>query len=560
MGVYSQRFRFEQGTPDETGFSASLNPRGLFGGSRFALNGVERSGGSLAGRILSVTSSFHPISGVLAETELATSYGAAEKGKGSAQSFRVSGGTSTRFDAAHVAGSGTFAGPSSGAQDDYATLTRRVSQKLDLNAIGNIHRSGYLTDSVTARQRSRSATFGGTWAGQFSLEYSSLDRRSDYAASRIDETEQLVRTRITTPIRGGSFWANADLGKSNTDTAVSSGHFSDVAAGATLTRGSNSFSAFGEIYNGRSVSRGQAGSSTLGGSANLTITSSLALSMNGYGVRYTSGGIGGYTQFDGRLSQTFSNGVNFSIKARISTLAVGTTQPQRIVFLEYGMPLRIPVGRLQSPGSISGNVLDAATGSPVAGALVRLGSAAALSDNRGRVSFRRLPAGEYRVAVAQPGSTSDAIVSGDAKVVIDSAHPGPASFRVTISRGGSVRGSVVQRLRAKSSLNGEPDSLEAPTAVENVMVALVAANDTIYRATDRDGKYLFTDVPGGDWTVAMITEAPPQFHYERESTALTLRAGESAVADFQLLPRKREIRLLQDGGSLVLRAPNPPKK
>jgi hypothetical protein len=558
LGGYSQRFRFEQGSPDETGFSASLSPGSLFDGSRFALNAVVRSGGPLAGRILGSTSSFHPLRDMLVETELASSHASA--GSGSAQSLRVSGGTSIRYDAAHVAGSGSFAGPTRGAQDDYATLTRRVFQRLDLSATGNSHRFGYLRDSVTARQRSRSATLGGTWAGQFSLEYSALGRRSEYAFSRIDETEQLVRTRIAQPVRGGNLWANADIGRSNSDTASGSRLFSEVAAGASLTHGSNSFSAFAELYNGRSVSRGQVGSSTLGGSANLSLTSSLALSLTGYGLRYAAGANRGYSQFDGRLTQTFSNGTTLSIRTRISTLVAPMEQSGRIAYLEYGMPLRIPVGHLKSPGTVSGSVFDAVSGSAVSGALVRLGSAAALSDARGRVSFRRLPAGEYRVAVAHPGSATDAIVSGDAKVVIDSAHPSPAPFRVTVSRGGSVRGRVVQRLLAKSSLNGEPDSLENPVALENVSVALVAAHDTIFRATDSHGKYSFADVPGGEWTVAVMTEAPPQFHYERETIPLTVRAGESAVADFQLLPRKREIRLLQNGEAPLVPVPNNPRK
>ena len=558
LGGYSQRFRFERGSPDETGFSASLNPNSLFGESRFALNAIERSGGPFAGRILGSTSSFHPLPDMTVETELATSHGSA--GRGSAQSLRVSGGTSMRYDAAHVAGRGSFAGPARGAQDDYATLTRRMSQKLDLSATGNSHRSGYRTDSVTARQRSRSATLGGTWAGQFSLEYSALGRRSEYAASRIDETEQLVRTRVAQPFRGGNLWANADIGRSNSDTAAGSRQFREVAAGASLTRGANSFSAFAELYNGRSVSRGQVGSSTLGGSANLTITSSIALWVNGYGVRYAASGNRGYSQFDGRLTQTFSNGVTLSVRTRISTLVAPMEQSGRIVYLEYGMPLRIPVGHLKSPGTVSGSVLDAASGSAVSGALVRLGSAAALSDANGRVSFRRLPAGEYRVAVAQPGSASDAIVSGDDKVVIDSAHPRPAPFRVMVSRGGSVRGSVVQRLPVTSSLNSEPDSLGDPAAMENVSIALVAAHDTIYRATDSKGEYLFSDVPGGEWTVAVMTEAPPQFHYERETIPLTVRAGESAVADFQLLPRKREVRLLENRETPLVPLTNPPRK
>jgi Carboxypeptidase regulatory-like domain len=224
------------------------------------------------------------------------------------------------------------------------------------------------------------------------------------------------------------------------------------------------------------------------------------------------------------------------------------------------MPLRVPVGRLRSPGTVTGSVLDAESGSAVSGALVRLGSAAALSDADGRVSFRGLPAGEYRVAVAQQGSASDAVVTGNPRVVIDSAHPRPAPFRVTVSRGASVEGRVVQRISAKTGLNGEADSLEAPTALANISIALIAGSDTIFSATDREGRYSFTDIRAGEWTITVLTEAPPQFRYDRESAALKLHAGESAIADFQLLPRKRQIRILEDAEAPAIPVPNTSRK
>jgi hypothetical protein len=369
-----------------------------------------------------------------------------------------------------------------------------------------------------------------------------------------------VRTRVAQPFGGGSFWASADMGRSNSDTASRSRAFTQVSAGASVARGLNTFSAFAEFYNGRSVSRGQAGSTTLGGSANVNLTGSLALWVTGYGIHYAAGGTGGYTQLDGRLTQNLPRGNTISVRTRLSSFVGPGQEPGRIVYLEYGMPLRVPVGRLRSPGTVTGSVLDAESGSAVSGALVRLGSAAALSDADGRVSFRGLPAGEYRVAVAQQGSASDAVVTGDPRVVIDSAHPRPAPFRVTVSRGASVQGRVVQRISAKTGLNGEADSLEAPTALANISIALIAGGDTIFSATDREGRYSFTDIRAGEWTIAVLTEAPPQFRYDRESAALKLRPGESAIADFQLLPRKRQIRILEDADAPAIPVRNTSRK
>ncbi len=540
-GGYSQRFRFQPEKSAESGGFLSYKPT-LFSGSTIGINGVERSGGPVPGRILSSTGSLQPRDDMLIETEYAGSRGLL--GKGSARSLRLSGGNSLHYDAGHIAGSASFAGPMRGAEDDYATISGRASADLELNASANYHRSGDIPDTMASRQRSRSGTLGASWANAFGLEYSTFARRNEFAGSRAEDSEHLLRARTAQSIRGGNFWANAEIGRSTSDTSQRSRVFHQVSLGTTLGSGNNTISAFAEVYDGGSVTRGAA-ATTLGGSTNFQILNGTTFWMNAYRVNRRGPGERGYSQLDGRLSQTLPTGATISLRARFAPLPGSVSGTERIVYVEYGMPLRIPVGRKNSPGTVTGRVVDAESGAGVSGALVRLGPAAAITDRDGRVSFIGLPVGEYRIAVAQHSSTSDAVFSGNPKIRIDSLHPRPAPFKLAVSRPASISGSIRRRIAAATSLTGGPDSLADGGALEGMSVVLMGVHDTIYRATDMEGKFSFADIPSGQWTVAILSEAPSEHHFDRNTASINLHSGETAAADFCLLPRKKQVQMLE---------------
>ena len=539
-GGYSERLRFQPGKPAESGVFASFEPS-LFSDSRIALNAVQRSGVLFAGRILSTTAAFKPRADMSVESEYAGSNGSA--GKGAAQSLRVSGGTFLRYDAAHVWGSRAFAGPTRGSQDDYATVSAKASEDIELNATGTYHRFSFPPALGTSRQGTRAATIGASWQGAWALEYSRLARDYRSPASLVEEREQLLRARGSTVIGGQSIWGGAEVGRSASDTATASRTFSQLSLGSSASFGQNSLSVFIEAYSGGSVTRGPA-STTIGGSGSFRVTQTTEFSMNGYRVRYASGANRTGSQIDWRVTQSLPTGASLSLRARFSNFSGPGVSPQRIGYLEYGMPLHIPIGRRKSPGTVTGRIIDGESGDGVAGALVRLGSAAGITDDDGRVSFVGLPMGDYRVAVAQHGGGSDAVLSGEPNISIDSGHPRPAPFRVVVSRPASLTGTVRQKTRVNTPLKGGQDSLQDSGGLENVSIALIGQHDTLYRTTDAEGKFSFADIPGGVWTVVVMSDPPSECYYLHNTITLPLAAAQSAVADFWVLPRRREIRML----------------
>ena len=59
--------------------------------------------------------------------------------------------------------------------------------------------------------------------------------------------------------------------------------------------------------------------------------------------------------------------------------------------------------------TVSGQVLDGATGAPLAGALAQLGSGSATADAQGGFSFTSVTVGDYTLSVSKSGYTTASV-------------------------------------------------------------------------------------------------------------------------------------------------------
>jgi hypothetical protein len=221
---------------------------------------------------------------------------------------------------------------------------------------------------------------------------------------------------------------------------------------------------------------------------------------------------------------------------------------RRLVFLEYAIPLRLPTNQLAVPGRVRGQVVNE-TGRGVAGALVRLGPQAAITDVEGRVSFAGMPAGRYRLSLAQHASRQETVFDGDATVQVDSSRREATRFHIAVQRAGTIAGSVRVMRIARTGIGGEPDSLADAGPLADALIALVGARDTVYRTTSADGVFAFTDLATGRWSVHVMDPAPELTRWRPEAITLEIAPGETRRADFVRLPWHREVRILNGEGA-----------
>jgi hypothetical protein len=217
---------------------------------------------------------------------------------------------------------------------------------------------------------------------------------------------------------------------------------------------------------------------------------------------------------------------------------------REVAFIEYAMPLQMPIGRARSIGRVRGRVVDQETGRGVAGTLVRLGPKAAITDADGRVAFAGLPAGEYRLAIAQQTSQSATVFTGDPTVRVDSANRSPTTFALAVERAGMVIGSVRQMVVARTGIESASDSLADAGPLNEVSLALVGVRDTVFATTDAAGAYRFAEVASGSYVLKVMTEAHAGTRWEPAEIEVTVKPAVTRQVAFRSVPRRRAVQMI----------------
>ena len=551
-GAFAQRFRFQLDAPTERGAYVSARGADLFGAPEVRVSGVSRVGGTQAGKVLGTSATMSPVDGTIVELEVAGSNGTL--GRGMANSARVSGGDRVRYDIGHVYGDDQFAGAPRGQLHDYGSLAIHPMTDVQLTASTGSHRSSGVTFGVQAPQRFRSSTLLAEYKALYSVQYSDITRQSDILALHFDESQRGVLAKAEQTIGRTRVWAGAGAGVA-TSSNIGRELYHELSLGASADVGANELSLYGETSKGMTITRGAAHLLTIGGDARLQLRPSLYLSLNGFSSTILGGG-DRFEQIDATISQYLPMGAAVSLRVRLSAASVGSNR--QVAFLEYSTPLQMPTGRARSSGRVRGRVVDQETGRGVAGTLVRLGPQAAITDGEGRVAFAGLPAGEYRLSIAQQTTQTASVFNGDSRVVVDSGRRVPTTFALSMQRAGVVEGSVRLAQVARTSLDNAPDSLADAGPLSAVTLALVGVRDTVYASTDANGGFSFPEVSGGSWLLKIVSEAGIGARWEPAEIEVSVKPGETRKIAFRQVPRRRAVQMMS--GEVITTPPKQQQK
>lgn len=550
-GAFAQRFRLVPGQGGEQGAFIRFGGDESAGAPRIGLGAVNRTGGALDGRVLTGSARLHPGGDLQLDLEYADSRG--DAGHDVARSARLTGGTTVHMDLGHREVGPNFAGIARGTTYDYANFATIPWNDFQLSASGSrsVTRGSIL--GLDLQQQVRTSLAALSWNDRLSLGYTTLSRDSRSPLVP-DQSQRGVVARAQHITGDTRLWSSVELGRAHDDASIESHPYHQVTAGASAPFGASIVTLWAEESKGAAMLRGSDHVITVGGDAQLRLAERTTLAVGGSATRNAvpagaSFVPGGYTQVDARLTRELSSGASLSMRVRFggrdfSDAALG----QKLAYLEYSMPLQVPVGPAREPGRVRGRVVDEQTGEGVAGALVRLGPQAAITDGDGRVAFAGLPAGSYRVALAQQLSSGSTLFTGNPVVVVDDTRRSPSRFDVAVEPAGSVTGSVRQVILARTGIGASADSLADGGPLEGVSVALAGARDTVYRTTDASGTFIFTDVPSGSWTLIVMAETPAQTQWEQERIPVALSAGEHRAVTFRLVPKRRKVKIVAGDG------------
>lgn len=542
-GGYYSRFRREPGNLAEFGGFLSAHTGDAVRGTELKLEGLDHPTGPLAGKTLGTTATIHAGDLLTAELEYARSSSA--EGAGTGRAARVSGSIPFHFDVSHIDGDSLFTGPPRGAMHDYATITGSPIASLQLTAAGSKHRNRFVFNGLSDDERFNTGSLSAALGGLLSLEYVATQRSTQLATVRSVFSERGMVARTTGSVGGISYWAAAEKGRGK-DTTTLRRNYSEFSGGATIPFGASAISGYADLYNGGSINRGPLAVLNVGGNADIRLPGSVSFFVTAFKSAPRDHVTPGYLQLESRLTKALANGSSLSLRVRHSQQP-NSVAPATLGYFEYTIPFGLPVSRASLGGRAIGRILDSETGRGVPNALVRLGPQSALTDAQGRAFFSGLPTGEFRASVAQRASSAPSIVVGNPDLTVDSADRSPHGFTLSVARPATVTGTVTEMIVVRSGIGDEPDSLIEGSGVPGVTVALIAGKDTLYRVTDDAGRFSSSELPPGQWLVAVADEAPPQKRYEPASRTLALRPGENASIAFHLAPVRRKIRII--GGS-----------
>lgn len=548
-GVFAQRFRFAASPGSERGAFVRAGALGWPAAPRFGANVVQREGGEFAGRVLSGTSRLHPAHGLEVDLELADSRGAA--GRGGAWSARVRGGSFVRFDAGRVEADRSFAGPGRGTRSQFGSVSTASWNDLQLLASTGSHEAlaDGLVDAASGglAQYQRSSNVELSYDSRITLGYGALERQARSRFARERQSQRGLFTRVDLPAGLGRVWGTAGAGLAHDGAAAPAHRYGQLALGGSLPIGTHSLSLYADASDGATVLRGANRVLTVGADARLQLAVRTTATLSATDTRMD--GPGGYARLDAILTQALANGSRVSMRARLGGRGVADAfAARKQAYVEYSMPLALPVGPSRAVGRVRGRVVDQQTGRGVANALVRLGPQAALTDEHGRVAFAGLPSGAYRLTLAQQLASGSTVFTGDANVAVHSGRRTPATFNVAIEPPSTVTGTIRRLVVARTGLGTTPDSLADGGPLEGVTVALAGVRDTVYRVTDAAGLFAFTDVPAGSWTAIVLSEAAGQTQWEADRIPLVVRAGAKSAVAFKLVPRRRRVRIVSGDG------------
>jgi hypothetical protein len=545
FGGFGQQFRRAPEKGSETGAFVSARP---FADTRVALNFVDRAGGFLSGRMGSATAALARES-YSADFELARSQN--ESGWGLARSARLSGGTSiVSYDIGHQYADTTFSGSQRGSEHDYFTASTHYWEPVSFALNGSTHRTDLSRSTdVPYIERLDVGTVSATLLDRFTLELGSVARGTTIQGIAQRGRQHGLRARGDQDVRFGVVSLEVEAGRSQEPGALW-GKYTDVSVGGRRSFAHGGLGFWADTYSGGSVTKGTDGTLTLGADASMRIARTTDVTITGYSTRLRVLGAEWHSQVDAQVAHVLLNGTSITLRARMIGGGSLPSADGNIAYLEYGIPLRLPISRLRTTGRVYGTVIDAVTGLGVPGALVRLGPQVAITDKQGQVAFGGVPGGEHRVSMSQETSFADAVFIGDPTLLVDSARTQPTTFRLAIARSARVDISVRRFATVRTSVADGPDSLADAGPLANATLVLAGTRDTLYRTTTDNGKVSFTDVPPGTWVVSIRGETAAFHRFDPDRLEVTLAPGEIKELGFRLVPRKREVQLIGVGQEL----------
>jgi len=423
----------------------------------------------------------------------------------------------------------------------------------------------------------------GPWAETtFGLDYKNMKREDLLAARRFDYEDDTIEVEAKKRFKDLSIGLSGELGH-RTDR-----RYEDVSdlqryrlAARFTPRGAGQYQGYLEYQHVSGKSGGNGESMTAGLSLSLDLAEDTSFWLDARTTDDSRGGMyGDHDVLEMKLAHTLKNESTLAVRGRYASWTGLAKVKETAVLVEYTVPFDVPTSRKTTTGTIKGLVYDVATAQGIADAVLRLNGTTAVSDRKGRFVFPSLKPGTYHLRVDAAGIGLDKVTAQPSPVEITVRGGQEREVRIGITRGAALTGRVVVYRAANGNhangtrgngngefyLEGPPNGAESAVAngpttpgaerklveaygLANVVVEARANSEVLRRVTDRKGRFAFEAIRPGQWKLKVYDAGLPEYHYLEESEFdLILAPGERKAIDIRVLPERRPIRIIRDGG------------
>lgn len=225
----------------------------------------------------------------------------------------------------------------------------------------------------------------------------------------------------------------------------------------------------------------------------------------------------------------------------------------------------VPVGVKTSVGALTGRVFDEHGG--LAGFAVRVGQFAAMTAADGTYQFKGLEPGAHYVQVDMAGLPEGSIPGIAMPTIVIIEAGATARLDIPLTRKASMTGRVMAYRQSDPRANGANGNGGANGALievgplAGVMVSAVMGDEKRCATSDAEGRFTFVELRPGDWEVHVIANGRiPEGHVlDPEVQVVSVAPGGKSEVLFRVVPRPRELQMLDGGLSVCRSRPEPLK-
>ena len=271
--------------------------------------------------------------------------------------------------------------------------------------------------------------------------------------------------------------------------------------------------------------------------------------------------------FETGLEHKLCNGHLFTAKARYTLLRNTLDMRETSLLFSYVIPYAVPLGRKQSMGMVRGRVYTAREGGPVQGVILRMGKSVAVSDKNGNFSFPPVIPGEYYLSADRSNLAMNSVFEQKVPKKL-TVHGGQdVIIALGMTESGTIKGSVelystapdtsaayqsvqkgVDRTRMET---GFGQKLYKAGGVAGIIIELKRGDETRRWFSDEYGRFVFEGLRPGSWELRVLdANIPENFQVETPVLQIDLQPAAEKDVHIRVVPRKRRIKMLQQGGVL----------